>query len=141
MFFFCIICISHYKMSIYLDFNIKIIICLKEKSTVTLFLLLLHCGYIMSHSFLTPLDCTPPGSVRGISQERILERVAISSCRGYSWPRHQTQISCIGKQIIYHWANLGNPMERLLRVKHYLTSCFHLFITNLLNTYLAHPFT
>ena len=30
-----------------------------------------------------PMDCSPPGSsVRGVSQARILEWVAISSCRG-----------------------------------------------------------
>ena len=37
-------------------------------------------------------------------QARILERVAVSSSRGSSWPRDWTSISCvscIGKQIIY----------------------------------------
>ena len=35
-----------------------------------------------------PMDCSPPGSsVHGISQERILEWVAISSSRGSSQPR------------------------------------------------------
>ena len=38
---------------------------------------------------------------------RLLEWVAISSSRGSSWPRDQTWvscISCIGRQILYHWA-------------------------------------
>ena len=43
-----------------------------------------------------PMDCSPPGSsVHGISQTRILEWVAISSCRGSSQPGDQTHISCI----------------------------------------------
>ena len=39
---------------------------------------------------------SPPGSsVRGISQARILEWVAISSSRGSSPPRDRTRISCV----------------------------------------------
>ena len=42
------------------------------------------------------MDCSLPGSsVQGISQARILEWVAISSSRGSSRPRDQTQVSCI----------------------------------------------
>jgi len=41
------------------------------------------------------MDCSPPGfSVHGIFQARILEWVAISSSRGSSQPRDQTQVSC-----------------------------------------------
>ena len=36
---------------------------------------------------------------------RIPERVAISFSRGSSQPRDQTQISCIGRWILYHWAH------------------------------------
>ena len=44
--------------------------------------------------FATP--CSLPGSsVRGISQARILAWVVIFSSRGSSWPRDQTQVSCI----------------------------------------------
>ena len=51
------------------------------------------------------MDCSLPGSsVHGISQARILEKVAISFLRGSSWPRDQTHISCIGRQFPYHWA-------------------------------------
>ena len=47
---------------------------------------------------------SPPGSsVHGILQATILERVAISSSRGSSWPRGQTHVSCIGRQVLYHW--------------------------------------
>ena len=41
------------------------------------------------------MDCSPPGSsVHGILQARILEWVAMPSCRGSYWPRVQTCISC-----------------------------------------------
>ena len=43
----------------------------------------------------------------GFSQARILELVAISFSRGTCRPRDWTQvscISCIGRQILYHWA-------------------------------------
>ena len=39
-----------------------------------------------------------------IFQARILEWVAISFSRDSSWPRDQTCVSCIGKQIPYHCA-------------------------------------
>ena len=49
-----------------------------------------------------PVDCSLPDfSVHGIFQARILKWVAISSCRGSSPPRDQTQVSCIGRQILY----------------------------------------
>ena len=50
------------------------------------------------------VDCSPPGfSVHRIFQARILERVAISSCRGSSWLRDQTWVShasCIRRHIL-----------------------------------------
>ena len=52
-----------------------------------------------------PTDCSPPGSsVHGISLARILAWVVISFSRGSSQPRNWTHISCIGRQILYHWA-------------------------------------
>ena len=54
------------------------------------------------------MDCSPSGSsVHGISQARILERVAMPSSRGFSRPRDQTHISyicCTGSWVLYHWA-------------------------------------
>ena len=42
------------------------------------------------------MDYSLPGSsVHGISQARILERVAIPFSRGSSQPRDQTRVSCI----------------------------------------------
>ena len=39
-----------------------------------------------------------------ISQAITLERVAISSSRGSTWPRDWTHISCTDRWILYHWA-------------------------------------
>ena len=53
-----------------------------------------------------PTDCIPPGfSVHGISQERILEWVAMPFSRGSSQPKDQTHISyvsCTGRRVLYH---------------------------------------
>ena len=52
---------------------------------------------------LTDMAVSPPGSsVRGISQAKRLEWVAVSSSRGFSQPRNRTHISCIGRQILDH---------------------------------------
>ena len=46
-------------------------------------------------TFMLPMDCGPSGSsVRGISQSRILEWVAISFSRGSSRPRDRILVSC-----------------------------------------------
>ena len=50
------------------------------------------------------LYSSPGSSVHGIIQTRILEGVAISFSRESSQPRDQTCVSCIGRQILYHWA-------------------------------------
>ena len=61
-----------------------------------------------------PTGCSPPGSsVHGISQARILQRVAISFSRGCSWPRDRTQvsyISCTGRQALYHQPHLWHHL-------------------------------
>ena len=56
--------------------------------------------------FATPwTDCSPPGSsVHGILQARILEWVAISFSRGFSWPRDQTRVSCSAGRHFTVWA-------------------------------------
>ena len=52
-----------------------------------------------------PMDGSLPGfSVHGIFQARILEWVAIIFSRGSSRLRDWTHVSCIGRQILYHWA-------------------------------------
>ena len=56
-------------------------------------------------TFCDPMDCSLPGSfIHGLFQARELEWVAISFSRGSSWPKDLTCISCIGRQILYHWA-------------------------------------
>ena len=69
------------------------------------------CGH---HS---AVDWSPPGSsVREILQARILELVAISDTRGSSQPRDRTHISCIGRQILYHWATWETQAPRLFQL-------------------------
>ena len=69
---------------------------------------ILNHWYVCAQSCLTLcnlVDCCPPGfSVLEIFQARILKWVAISYSRGSSWPRDWTGISCMGRQILYHWA-------------------------------------
>ena len=77
----------------------------------------LSCGTLCD-----PVDCSPPGSsVHGILQARILQRVAISSSRGSSWPKRWTHVSCIGRQILYRWVtweagglHVFNPQNKLV---------------------------
>ena len=77
-------------------------------------------GFPVIHAFYfpyDPMDCSLPGcSVRGIFQGRILEWIAISFSRRSSQPRNQTQVSCIVRWILYHWAfNLIIFWERVYR--------------------------
>ena len=69
------------------------------------------CVFSCIQHICDPMDCSPlSSSVCGISQARILKWVAVSYSRGPSWPRDQTCvscISCIGRQILYHWATCG----------------------------------
>ena len=73
-------------------------------------LIMLECVYqSLSLVWLCdPMDCSPQGSsVRGISQANKLGWVVIFFSRGSSLPRDWTCVSClscIGKQILYHWA-------------------------------------
>ena len=63
----------------------------------------------------------------GVFQARILEWVAISSSRGSSWPRDQTRVSsvsCIGRQILVHWATWEAQIIGLLVLKVEFKSLF-----------------
>ena len=57
------------------------------------------CICIRDQSCLThwdPKDCSPPvSSIQGVSQERILEWIFISSSTGSSKPRDKTRVSCV----------------------------------------------
>ena len=71
------------------------------------------CCCLVTQSCLTlcdPMDSSPPGSpICGVSQERILQWVAISFSRGSSRPRDQTHVSCIGRRVLYQWAAWEAP--------------------------------
>ena len=63
-------------------------------------------------TFRNPLDCSRAGSsVRGISQARILEWVALLSTRGPSQPKDRTHISCSGRQFFYPLSRRGSPKQ------------------------------
>ena len=85
------------------------------------FLCVCVCVGSVAQSCLTlynPMDCSPPGScVNGISQARLLGWVAVSFSRGSSQSRDQTWVSCIGRQILYHWATWEAPLFSLLMYK------------------------
>jgi len=52
-----------------------------------------------------PMECSRPGSsLCGIFQARILQWVAISFSRGYSWPRDRTRVSRIPGRRFNLWA-------------------------------------
>ena len=61
--------------------------------------------------------CSLPGSsVLGILWVRVFECVAIPFSRGSSQSRDETHISCvscIGRQVLYHWHHLGSPFVGL----------------------------
>ena len=62
------------------------------------------------------VDCSPPGSaVHGVLQARILEWGAVSFSRGSSQARNGTQVSCIGRQIVFTTEPPGKPLEKSFR--------------------------
>ena len=65
-------------------------------------------------------NCSLPASVHKILLARILEWVAISYSRGFSWPRDWTHISCVfcvGKWILYHLATWKAQCRLLKQLK------------------------
>ena len=82
-----------------------------------------------------PMDYSSPGSsVHGILQASILEQVSIPFSRASSQPRDQTHIfyiSCIGRQVLYHYSHLGSPNSVIYEVNtcedgyHYLHNTGH----------------
>ena len=78
-----------------------------------------------------PMDCNLPGSpVHGILQARILEWVAMPSSRGSSWPRDQTQVSCIA--IIFSLSSEPPGKAIILQLKINKIKCLVFFNGNLL---------
>ena len=63
-----------------------------------------HVHGSVNMPLLLLLFSSPGSSDPRMSQARILEWVVIPFSRGSSWPRHQTQVSCVGRWVLYHWA-------------------------------------
>ena len=84
-----------------------------RKERVLLFL----CCVLSCSVVYDPMDCSPPGSsVPGALQARILEWVAMPNSRGSSWLRDQTQVSCIGRQLLYHLSHLAAAAAKSLQL-------------------------
>ena len=81
------------------DFALQWQVCVCVCTGVCVQVCVCVCVYSVDQSCPTlcdSVDCSPPGSsVRGISHARILEWVAISSCRVSSQPRDQTHLFCV----------------------------------------------
>ena len=70
------------------------------------------CLHVLSHVwlFVIPMGFSASClSVHGILQARILEWVAMPSSRGSSQPKDQSPVSCVGRQILYHWVTAEAP--------------------------------
>ena len=61
-------------------------------------------GLVASDSCIPRVGSPPDSSVHGISQTRVLKRVAISFFRGFSWPMDRTWVSCIVGRFFTNWA-------------------------------------
>ena len=60
------------------------------------------------------MDCSPPGCfIHEVFQARVLQWVAISFPRGSSWPRDQTQVSCLAGRCFIIWATSDLAMTNL----------------------------
>ena len=92
-------------------------------------LLRVHVHAQLCLTLCDPMDCSPPvSSVCWIFHARILEWVAISICRGSSWPGIEPAslvspaciscVSCIERQILYHCATWkANLLREALTLK------------------------
>ena len=82
--------------------------------------LLLLSHWVTSSSFVTPWTVAHQVflSMR-FPHARILAWVAISFSRESSWPRDGTGISCIARQILYHWSTreaASRPFKSYLKL-------------------------
>ena len=75
-----------------------------------IFLIVWNFYQLLSHFSRVRLCATPwtvtcqaPLSMR-FSKQEYWSRLSFASPGGASWPRDQTQISCLGRCILYHWA-------------------------------------
>ena len=63
-----------------------------------------HHSVVFDSAALWTVACQASLSMGFPRQEYWMEVVAISSSRGSSWSRDWTQVCCIGRWILYHWA-------------------------------------
>ena len=91
----------------------------------TCFKNLRHRKLFLSHVqlFCDPVDCNPPGSsIHGILQARILEWVAISFSRWFSWPRDSHLLHWwvdslpLSHQWEAHWNYAPFSLKRILMI-------------------------
>ena len=85
-----------------------------------MFLCIISCvlnRLVMPDSLWPHIPCPPGSSVLGIFQARILGWVAIPFSRGPFWPRDWTQVPCIFRWVLYHWATweASPPPPKLLQ--------------------------
>ena len=78
-------------------------------------------------------------SIHGIFQARILGWVAICS-RGSAWPWDRTRVSCIGRQILYHWVIWESP-QKFHRLRQFYRPLLFPAIVNFTFVTLAGSFT
>ena len=72
-----------------------------------------------------PLDCNPPGSsVHGIFQARILERVAMPSCRGSFQSGDRSHVSWQGGSLL-----LAPPGKPSFYHKYYILNCLPFYFS------------
>ena len=89
------------------------------------------------------MDCSPLGFfVHGISQTRILEKVAISFSRGSSWPRDQIHISLHRQEDSLTLSHQGNYYA-LCKIRLYLETTIKTWVCQLLWHVISfdHPMT
>ena len=75
-----------------------------------------------------PMDCSAPGSsVCGFSRKEYWNGLPFPTPGDSSWPKYQTPISCIGRQILYPLCHLGSPvrayLNTFLKYPLYLRNC------------------
>ena len=88
--------------------------CLSQYLIIAHFSVLVVQSLQSCPTLCNPMDYSPPGSSsHRISQERLLEWVAISFSRGSSRSRDQTCISCIGRWTFFFFplplSHMGSP--------------------------------
>ena len=75
----------------------------RENRRSNFYCILLGCSFVtqLCSTLANPMDFN--SAVRGISQARILDRVAMPSSRGSSWSRDWTPVSCIAGGFFTVW--------------------------------------